>query len=155
VSDLTDFLMARIAEDEALAREVKTADFPSPWTCDVYAPSVTDDAFLRDADGGAIFESEWSATSDRRVVAHIARHDPTRVLAECEAKRRIVALFEEERERRDIYNRDYDSGEYDFNENDLRARLASNAHCRGLEEAMLALALPYANHPDYDEAWRP
>jgi len=47
----------------------------------------------------------------------------TRVLAECEAKRRIVALCD-----------DYEEP---------------------APSVLLALALPYADHPDYDESWRP
>jgi len=83
--------------------------------------------------------------------------DPTpvpRALAECEAKRRIVEMFEDECKRRDIYNRAYDNGQLTTNQ-DLRSRLASNAHCRGLEEAMLALAQVYADHSDFREEWRP
>ena len=58
---LTEFLLARIAEDEAEARKA-----------------------------GPMWRNEWSA-EDVDVTLHIERHDPARVLAECEAKRRIVA----------------------------------------------------------------
>ena len=99
----------------------------------------------------AKIDGDWSDGYDLHIISEAMRN---RMLAEIAAKRRIVSLFEEERGRRDIYNRDYDSGEYDFNENDLRARLASNAHCRGLEEATLAHVQPYADHPDFREEWR-
>ncbi|MGZ4524215.1 MAG: DUF6221 family protein, partial [Mycobacteriaceae bacterium] len=67
-------------------------------------------------------------------LTHIARHDPARVLAECEAKRRIV-------ERYRVCEPNYDEG------NRLETRV--------LDWTMRLLALPYADHPDYDPAWRP
>lgn len=109
MSDLTDFLLARIAEDEAA----------------------------------------WSST--RHGYADLSK----RMLAECEAKRRIVEALEDERQRKDIYNRDYDSGRYDFNRNDLLARRASNARWAGLEIAARALATVHADHPDHREEWTP
>jgi len=79
---------------------------------------------------------------------------PDRIRAECEAKRRIVEAFEDERQRMDIYNRDYPLGLL-TTEGDLRARLSSNATWAGLEIAVRALALPYADHPEFREEWRP
>ena len=125
---ITEFLLARIAEDEAEARATPKRER--------FRVAAVDEA------------------TANAITAHAARWEPVRVLAECEAKRRIIEAFEDERVRRDIYNRDYDSGEYDFNESDLRARRASNALCRGLEIALLALAAVYADHPDFDPAWR-
>ena len=59
---LAEFLLARIAEDEAIARRsVNWSEGITEW-----------------ADGG---DPDWE---------HIARWDPARVLAECEAKREIV-----------------------------------------------------------------
>lgn len=58
---------------------------------------------------------------------------PHRAVAEVDAKRRIVAAAEE-------YSPELehgDNGEW------------------ALDLALRALALPYAEHPDYDEAWRP
>jgi hypothetical protein len=63
VMDLVDFLLARIAEDEAVAHgAVRWSEGATQWA----------------SDG----EPDWQ---------HIARWDPARVLAECESKRRIVA----------------------------------------------------------------
>lgn len=72
--DLADFLLARIAEDEAVARDDYRCNTDLRWT-------------------------------------------PARMLAECEAKRRLIAL-----------------------------QLQRHAY--------LLLALPYADHPDYNEDWR-
>jgi hypothetical protein len=67
VTALTEFLLARIPEDEAGAREAQAL-----------ANIYTDPQWhwLVAHNGG----SRWQQTS----------HDPARVLAECEAKRRIV-----------------------------------------------------------------
>lgn len=60
---------------------------------------------------------------------------PSRVLAECEAKRAIVELHAPE------------PGQHpDFCGHDLRQLPCST---------LRILALPYADHPDFDPAWRP
>lgn len=91
---LTEFLLARIAEDEKAAR--RGSDHPAEWgvlTNDNYGHLLT---------------------------------QPSRVLAECAAKRQIVGWMN-------------DTVEYVVY----------------ADEVLGALALPYADHPDYDEAWRP
>lgn len=64
------------------------------------------------------------------------RHDPARVLAEVDAKRRILDTWECENQDRDRHV-----------EGETRAWL--------MDEVLQALALPYASHPDYRQAWRP
>lgn len=54
---------------------------------------------------------------------------PARVLAECEAKRRIINWWMAGRE--------------------------GQPYGHDTMRLLGALALPYADHPDYDEAWRP
>lgn len=84
---------------------------------------------------------------------HIARWDPARVLAEVEAKRRIVDAYRAERRRRDAYQapsaRDVETTEQ------TTQRRCSAARCRGLEIAAELLALPYADRPGYLSEWRP
>jgi hypothetical protein len=107
---LTEFLLARIAEDEATAREAQTL-----------ASIYTDPQWhwlVAHNDG-----SRWQQTS----------HDPARVLAECEAKRRIVELV----------GRPSSDDEWFMGRADA------------LDEVLSYLALPYADHPDYREEWRP
>ena len=95
MSDLTDFLLARIAEDEAWA---ESETFPQPF-----------------------------------------RFEAARVLAECEAKRRIVDRCE-----RDMVAEGESASGYDI-----------IAHTDALARDTLEfLALPYADHPDYREEWR-
>jgi hypothetical protein len=64
-----------------------------------------------------------------------------RVLAECEAKRRIVHEFDR------LGSMDAD-GQAD-------GGAAAMAIMDGLEVAMRALALPYADHEDYRQEWKP
>ena len=65
---------------------------------------------------------------------------PERVLAECEAKRRIIslhALMEHERTA------------------SLLSRVITPSVLVGMGAVLRILALPYADHPDYREEWRP
>jgi len=105
---LTEFLLARIAEDEAVAQA---------------------------ADG----EYYWIKDGER-TVAYLDRFLP-RVLAECSAKRGAISAAWDDHARIE--------GEWGF--------------CRSIEQmsakndnpaVIQFLALPYADHPDYDEAWR-
>lgn len=106
MTTLTEFLLARIAEDEEAAGRLP-AD----------GHRVADGRVLSVAGTGAGWPDRWN---------------PVRVLAECEAKRRIVALHPEMLEA-------------------CQGCDAESYPCRTL----LALALPYADHPDYREEWRP
>ncbi len=105
---IVEFLLASIAEDEAVARD---------------------------------YAAEDNATVDHE---HQVRWAEARVLAECEAKRRII---EEHRPRVvrpvvDIYDDECET-------------------CHGSEPGsypcitLQILAAVYADYPDYDEAWRP
>jgi hypothetical protein len=107
VGTLTDFLLARIAEDERLATEYSglTPPFPPPWEIGLY------------------YEEG---------IAMALTVSAARVLAECEAKRRIVALAV-----------DY-SPELEHGDNGEWA----------LDSTLLLLAQPHADHPDFDPAWR-
>jgi hypothetical protein len=143
---LVEFLLARIAEDEAVARAaIGTAAFSRQtgrWSFENVHDSfgaipivfaVTDaGAKTQAANMEAAWEREERGT-------HIARWDPARILAECEAKRRIVELH-------------------------LTAMTTPpppDPYQEGLVQGwrdtsvLQLLALPYADHPDYDPAWRP
>jgi hypothetical protein len=73
---LSAFILARIDEDEAVAR----ATTPHEWDCDA---SIYEDI-------PPIAEGSFNRTD----AAHIARHDPARVLATCKAHRAIVERFD-------------------------------------------------------------
>jgi hypothetical protein len=126
-TDLAGFLLARIAEDEAVALEAGGEDWEQADGRKV--------RWLRNggnAHGWVAFVDLPTAT------AHIARHDPARVLAECEAKRRIVEYAE-------MLNGQaaHQGGE------------VAGYHATGLGIAIRLLAEPYATHPDYRAEWRP
>jgi hypothetical protein len=82
VSDLADFLLARIAEDERIARD---AD-PSPWT----ARKATSSTLV----GSALVLGIVAAT-DAVHGEYLLRYQPSRVLAECESKRRLVQQLDD------------------------------------------------------------
>lgn len=115
--ELVVFLLARIAEDEAVARAARDDD-------------LTNAHMLGLAEGSALSPGD-------RVMVH-----PTRVLAECEAKRRIVASYQ-------------GASSALARMNDPLRRGLGEAMVLAHGDALRALALPYAEHPDYDEAWRP
>ena len=147
MSDLVEFLSARIAEDEAVAR---TAGEP-PW-----------DEWRYD-DGGEVYHAETrrrapnmrypnGVTNDTEglspavtedVGPHIARHDPARVLAECRAKRRIVEAFADAERAVATYDHD----------NPIPAYWQEWGNRHALASVLESLAQPYADHADYDPAW--
>lgn len=76
---------------------------------------------------------------------HIARHSPARVLAEVDAKRRIMECHEP-----------WTAGNGDIicgrcGREHIDGRPGSHFPCQTLR----LLALPDAGHPDYREVWRP
>ena len=79
----TEFLAARYDEEEAAA---KACQSPSPWKA---ATHPSDHWIVTDATGDALIYDEGTPTLEE--AAHIALHDPARVLREVEAKRKILA----------------------------------------------------------------
>lgn len=122
MSELVEFLLARISEDEAVAVATRDAHDPLDWS----NPGVGPVGLAGPVDGPSGYES---------VVI-----DPARVLRECEAKRRIVALHSEG-----------DKGTcYTCSVNGTRVQDNLIA-CPTLRD----LAAVYADHPDYRDEWRP
>jgi hypothetical protein len=141
VTTLTEFLLARIAEDETAARIVDStrwvtgfvrAGRPGKWR-GIEAHAVVDEDTPNIAgvvdEAGEVARSESAST-----VAHIARHDPARVLAECEAKRRIMAAHTPVDDEPDGWCNNCDGDGWPCT-------------------TMAALALPYADHEAYREEW--
>jgi len=115
---LTEFFEARISEDEALAREAVVFDVH---------PSVHDE--LLDVFAGDAIIAAWAN-----------RHSPARVLAECAAKRAIVALHQS-----------FEARGYECLTCGTVGEYGVDWPC----DTLRALALPYADHADYLEEWRP
>ena len=141
---LTEFLLARIAEDEALAQVATPGqwDRDSGWS--ITAPPPED----------------WSGpyvvveTKQRNDAEFIASHNPARVLAECEAKRNIVAhLVDAERgvarAARLLAREGNDSRDAQ------EAEFAADAKLDAVTCIAKHVAAVYADHPDFDEEWRP
>jgi hypothetical protein len=133
---LVEFLLARIAEDEASAR----AALPGPWEWERPTGKWNGpEGYIRSKPDGFLVVSNIGAEYNHQLdidateAEHIVRWDPARVLAECEAKRRIVEGF--------AYVTHYES--------DDDSAVLNAAHYLRL------LALPYADHPDYREEWKP
>lgn len=108
---LVDFLLARLDEDEEAARGLAES-LPSPAE-----PTWEADGRSVRMGGITMFDAH------PLMAAHIARHDPTRTLAEVEAKRRIVQWMG-------------DTVEYVVYG----------------DEVLRALAAVYVDHPDYAAA---
>ena len=124
--NLDEFLLARIAEDKRIATDAALAIGKEAW---------------------AAADVPGSGPPHDQVGEHLSRHDPARVLAECTAKRRLVLAC------RDI------RPDYRF----VGTRPQGLADCplaptdqHQLAAVTLALlALPYADHAEYQQAWRP
>lgn len=83
------------------------------------------------------------ALFDRPIAAHIARHNPARVLREVEAKRGIIERHEQAREF---------GGKSTIS---AHVNAQDDGYVQACFDALRDLALPYADHPDYREEWRP
>lgn len=131
MSDLVEFLRARIAEDERTARATT-----GPWKYHRETGGV-----VLAAAGYVPELSEIISTprkpSDAR---HMVRWDSARVLAEIKAKRRIVQEL---------------STVTEWNWPSQSDGAVPMEYVEALRHVLKLHALPYAEHPDYDEAWRP
>lgn len=119
--DLITWLRAQLDADERVAR----AATPGPWVWlagRVFQEHGDDRIVVPTVNDLAVVEPED--------LAHIARHDPARVLAEVQAKRRLVS-----------------EAEHYLNYEDHGLPLA--------EWILTFLALPYADVPGYRDEWRP
>lgn len=133
-ADLIAFLRARLDEDEAVARGTTV---PLDWH---QGPGDDDPEWVGD-EMVLMWPPEFHTPCEQDkhwrgltaepagLAAHIARHDPARVLREVDAKRRIVTEAAE-----------YQAGIYGYPE---------------MKTVLRLLALPFADHPDYRQEWRP
>ncbi len=138
MDDIATFLAARIDEDEAVAK-VAT---PGPWqvgeggeveTVKLYGNPGYMRPLLVTCDSEGL-----SPAVDEENAAHIARHDPARVLAEVAAKRAIVEFWSL------AFQKPADFPHVDFD----RVRSAGRW-------TVWKLAAVYDTHPDYRPEWRP
>lgn len=151
MSDLTDFLLARLSEDEGAARQAGGGS----WRANPVEPLPAGHPYAGLKRPGVA--TAWEVADPTRpgnrhsqtflrvpngvygyddVIGHVARHDPARILAECEAKRQIVEWHTE--------------GHYCTDLGAMESWYLSDNPC----PTVLALAQPYADHPDFREEWR-
>ena len=142
---LAEFLEARLAEDEMAAMAVEAL---GPWRVELgkKIPGYPQQICGRGMDGDVLWAETYDGPEDKTglrrsptTAEHIARHDPTRVLAEVAAKREIVRLFAEAAV---LVSRSDEDAVH------MAIHLTAEAACQ-------CLAAVYSGHPDYDEAWRP
>lgn len=126
VTGIVEFLTARLDEDELIAR---AASERAPWS-----HHADDYWMITGTDGDVVVYDESAPTAAE--AAHIARHDPARVLAEVAAKRELLEAITVELVRLDgVY--ESESGASD----DVAGQL------------LRMLVRPYSEHPHFHPAW--
>lgn len=143
---LAEFVLARIAEDKAAARAaVEPRAAAGPWITGKVASHLIDTVVYRPSPYNPELivhaaSTEFAGRDAVDVAAHIARWDPARVLAECEAKRKLVRLAQH-------------MSDNAWQDGDQRAVTEFRAG-----QILRFLALPYSEHPDYppdtDSDWK-
>ncbi|PRX91968.1 DUF6221 family protein [Allonocardiopsis opalescens] len=133
---ITDFLYARLAEDEDTAL---TAAGGSMYQHGRWSLRPTSDG------ADVLTRGFYVILSDElpEVAAHVVRHHPDRVLAEVKVKRQILAEYEAAiRDDRDIVNDEWVSGQ-------------NQGAVNALKPVIHLLAAVYRDHPDYQKDWTP
>jgi hypothetical protein len=137
--NIAEFLTARLDEDEAAAKSLHVIDSRNWHTAEWYDGEFDKDHQTARAD---LRSSTGSITAHgalpRPVAEHVARWQPARVLAEIEAKRRIIARY--------AYRRS-------MQPEDGTAPNRWDDLTRHYWEVCRDLAAPYADHPDYQPEW--
>jgi len=149
---MATYLLERIAEDEQIARAACARDDVAEhwqWVVSTAIDQVVHDVGREDADQAEClslcsvethpteFDGPLPTFALRHVndhtvaLPHIARHDPARVIAECETKRRVVQLCRDASELDDW----------------VTTALA--------EEMLLHLVQVYTDRPDFPPEWLP
>ncbi|MFE7347509.1 DUF6221 family protein [Streptomyces fimicarius] len=132
MDDLMQFLRDRLDKDDQTARRVE-----SSWR------QIGDTGVIVASDGERAEEcanGNWTGIAE-----HIVRHDPARILREVDAKRKITECHEP-----------WVAGNGDTicgrcGREHIDGRPGGHFPCQTLR----LLALPYADHPDYRDDWRP
>lgn len=151
MTDVVAFLIARLAEDEQIARDAgfsqQSKTRQQEWIAQATEWPGGEHPFLdgvkvTDRMGIATFVANGGARAE-----HVARHDPARVLAEVAAKRAILAEHKH-------------APATEPSTDDFGCQICAydRGDCVlygwGWCNTVRLLAAPYADHPDYDPAWR-
>ncbi|MGP4024012.1 DUF6221 family protein [Actinomadura sp. 3N407] len=124
--DLVEFLRARLARDEQIARACSGIPWKATPSGTIHTDTQDDPAYVASAENEAYSE-------------HIARHDPSRTLDEVAATRQIID--------------DYEKQAWILDQGHRTPELEAAQAVR--ETVLRCLALTYASHPAYRDDWRP
>lgn len=139
MSDLAQFLLDRITEDEQAATAVSTRP---PWTVgEDYKTWI-----IWSKDHGALCMNIWEEDAN-----HVVRWNPDRVVAEIAAKRRIIALHESIEG--DPYGEIKDRLVFWCAQCDHDRDYVGIPHEEDGCATLRLLAEPYKSHPGFDASW--
>jgi hypothetical protein len=125
--DIVSFVQTRLDEDADFARR-SDGDGCGRWT----------------AEGGAVDFCQHEVSGFHPTIAqHVARHDPERVLREIAAKQRVL--------HRHALSAAVDDRELRWDDRNDCQYDGEDWPCADL----LDLAMPYAEHPDFNPGWLP
>jgi hypothetical protein len=149
---LVEFLLARLAEDEEMARSApgprwvaKYRQKPEPpFAVERYAIASPVEFMGQELGAQTVAFTEDDTAESKALVYHAVRWGPARVLAECAVKRRLIE--------------EHGEGQpWSPARNPGRCRVCTAigpdggaARFRAPCPTLRLLALPYADHPDYD-----
>jgi hypothetical protein len=119
--DIVEFLTAQLDTDQARAEAAR----PGPWFASGGVLSAAAGEYRDDI--GEIWDPNNDHGDDEATAAHIARHDPARVLADIAAKRKLL---------------------------DLAAEMAAVDRWTEAETIRRCVAAPYADRPGFNPSWR-
>ena len=153
--ELATFVAARLDEDEAAAKAIEDRSDPWPgqWVAD-------GNHALRTYNGWVLAASVPTGSEFAPgVLAHIARHDPARVLREVEAKRKRLALYLDAKETLAVALKkappeDDPATAHSYVRERINVNQASGRFT-ALEMSVRLDAMVYGDHPDYRAEWKP
>lgn len=129
MSDIVQFLRARLDEDERLALATGPDEYARRWAVRDSMWSCT----VIDGNGDIVVYDEGAPT--REEAEHIARQDPARTLRRVAAHRAILAEYE------------------DITPCDCCGRRDREYAGAALTIVVKYLAGQWSDHPDYDQSW--
>lgn len=132
MSELLEFLRARLDEDEQVARAAMRKASDANWTSGDLCDSI-----CAGNSGDYVVVGPYGYLADE-LKAYLVMNDPARVLTEVEAKRRILDLIPEINNIDRLVESEWGSGPEWATVMDRLLRL---------------MALPYVSHPDYSPVW--
>lgn len=153
MSGLVEFLRARLDEDYEAVRRVIGVNVMEAYKDGIpvprWVPSPNREAGIWDTNGQPRVKFAWPRERD-----HILRHDPARILAEVEAKRRVLARHcAAPVPPGNEWAKEYPYCAAHFYEGPGNTVIypVELKNCPELRD----LAASYADHPDYREEWKP